>query len=113
MCNSLVQATAGEEEDEEGAEDEECANLEKERASLMHATSGSGMHAIEVRLCTLISSLGAWGASTLHALGALCAVKPSGVLRLQLLDSAMLGKHFSCENTEHRIHMVPGIPHPT
>ncbi len=25
-------------------------NLEKDRAALMHATSGSGMHAIEVRL---------------------------------------------------------------
>lgn len=59
MCISLVQATAaGEEEDEEGAEDDEGANLEKERASLMHATSGSGMHAIEVRHCTLMPSFG-------------------------------------------------------
>ena len=61
MCNSLVQATAGEEEEEEGAEDEKGANLEKERASLMHATSGSGMHAIEVRLCTISHPWERWG----------------------------------------------------
>ena len=46
----MSQATAGEEVDseEEGGEDEDI-NLEKEKAYLMHATSGSGMHAIEVR----------------------------------------------------------------
>lgn len=45
----ISQATAGEEEDdeEEGCEDEDI-NVEKEKAYLMHATSGSGMHAIEV-----------------------------------------------------------------
>ena len=46
----MSQATAGEEEDseEEGDEDKDI-NIEKEKAYLMHATSGSGMQAIEVR----------------------------------------------------------------
>ena len=45
----MSQATAGEEEDseEEEGEDQDM-NIEKEKAYLMHATSGSGMHAIEV-----------------------------------------------------------------
>ena len=44
------QATAGEDGDgeDEGGEDENT-NIEKEKAYLMHATSGSGMQAIEVR----------------------------------------------------------------
>ena len=46
----MPQATAGEEEDseEEGDEDKDV-NIEKEKAYLMHATSGSGMQAIEVQ----------------------------------------------------------------
>ena len=46
----MSQATAGEEEDseDEGGEDADI-NIEKEKAYLMHATSGTGMHAIEVR----------------------------------------------------------------
>ena len=45
----MSQATAGEEEgsEEEEGEDQDI-NIEKEKAYLMHATSGSGMHAIEV-----------------------------------------------------------------
>ena len=45
----MSQATVGEDRDSEdkGGEDEDI-NVEKEKAYLMHATSGSGMQAIEV-----------------------------------------------------------------
>ena len=44
------QATAGEDDEDDDDDEDESLNIERDRAALMHATSGSGMHAIEVCL---------------------------------------------------------------